>query len=66
MNIDLLMNVVFSFHETGEGKEQYLEMPNKNENTFQIGKEKNSEATLINEELEKGPIFQTYTTKNEN
>ena len=60
------MNVVFSFHETDEEKEQYLEMPNKNENTFQIGKKKNSEATLINEELENGPIFQTYTTKNEN
>ena len=60
------MNVVFSFHETDEEKEQYLEMPNKNENTFQIGKEKNSEASLINEELENGPIFQTYTTKSEN
>ena len=60
------MNVVFSFHETDEEKEQYLEMPNKNVNTFQIGKEKNSEASLINEELENGPIFQTYTTKSEN
>ena len=60
------MNVAFSFHETDEEKEQYLEMPNKNVNTFQIGKEKNSEASLINEELENGPIFQTYTTKNEN
>ena len=60
------MNVVFSFHETDEEKEQYLEMPNKNENMFQIGKKKNSEATLINEELENGPIFQTYITKNEN
>ena len=41
-------------------------MPNKNENTFQIGKKNNFEATLIKEELENGPIFQTYTTKNEN
>ena len=60
------MNVIFSSHETVEEKEQYLEMPNKNENTFQIGKKKNSEATLINEELENGPIFQTYITMNEN
>ena len=60
------MNVVSSFHETDEEKEQYLEMPNKNENTFQIGKKNNFEATLIKEELENGPIFQTYTTKNEN
>ena len=60
------MNVIVSSHETVEEKEQYLEMPYKNENTFQIGKKKNSEATLINEELGNGPIFQTYTTKNEN
>ena len=62
INLDNI-NVVFSSHETDEEKEQYLEMPNKNENMFQIGKKKNSEATLINEELENGSIFQLKKSK---